>query len=561
MQDRNSGNKPFDKKPYDKKGFDKKSFDKKPFEKSLTEELVDLDRDLANLIARRTRLLGRAAAARKAKGMSLADANQERRMRRAWDEVAANQGLDLRPLRQIFTLANGLAYAGVVKPESASRKFVMQPAVTDLALEMAGPRNRVITRLLVAASVLAGTGIDLSPVVVNDPLIELIKALNQGGASLAWVDGAVKSAGAKASLPGKTIHAGDDPLNLYLLLALALPQVGRTTITGGANLKILDLSPVGHVFAGLGARLTPIEPHLTGAPVRLESGGMTHGAFRVPEGFDPLAALALALAAPTYPEGIRFNWDAAWEGAGLMNLAVKVLADCGVTATLTEGELAVPAGAYAVPAAPDRAVLPLDVELCASLLALPRFAGGKVTMVGHWPADCPDAPRAEALLGAAGLALTVDESGITAEAGPWPEKVDFDATGGMFTLATALGLIAPGDARIAVPEDEDTATAEEIAARIGRFARVKPGRVVIVAGREVGNRWSDPMTPFSSPSPEWSLALALASLSAPGITLANPGGLSEVWPGFWGLFAENFNPATKDSDDDGQKKGRRIRVR
>lgn len=558
MQDRNFGKKPFENKAAGRK-FDKK-FDKKPFDKSLTEELVDLDRDLAYLIAKRTRLLGRAATARKAKGLPLADANQERRMRRAWDEVAANQGLELRPLRQIFTLANGLAYQGVVKPESASRKFVMNPEVQDLALEQPGPRDRTLTRLILAASVLAGTEAVLAPVVVNDPLVELVKALNQGGASLSWEDGMVKNTGGKASLPGKTIHAGDDPLNLYLLLALALPQIGRTTITGGANLKILDLSTLGHVFSGLGARLTPIEPHLTGAPVRLESAGMTHGAFKVPEGFPPLAALALALAAPTYPEGIRFNWDKGWEGAGLMNLAVRVLRDCGVTAELSETELSVPAGDYAVTAAPDRAVLPMDVELASALLALPRFVGGSVTLAGHWPADCPVTERAENVLRAAGIELAVSESGVTATAGDWPEKVDFDATGGLFHLATALGLAAPSDARIQVADDEDTATAEEIAARIGRFARVKPGRVVIVAGREPSNRWSDPMSPFSSPAPEWSLALALASMTAPGITLANPGGLSEVWPGFWGLFAENFKP--KDiQEDDGRKKGRRIRLR
>ncbi|BBD08779.1 hypothetical protein [Desulfovibrio ferrophilus] len=545
MQDKKFGNKPFNKSQ----------------NRSLTDELVDLDLDLAYMIAKRTQLLGRAAAARKAKGRPLADANQERRMRRSWDEVASRHGLDIRPLRQIFTLANGLAYAGAVKPESASRKFIMNPEVKDLALEMAGPRNRTITRLLTVLAVLSGSSIELAPVVVNDPLVELVKAFNQAGASLSWEEALVKSTGAKASLPGKTIHAGDDPLNLYLLLALGLPQVGRTTITGGTPLKVLDLSVVGRVFAGLGARLTSIEPHLTGAPVRLESGGMTHGSFKVPEGFPPLCALAMALAGPTYPEGLRFNWDKGWEGAGLMNLAVKVLADCGVTATLGKNEFSVEAGSYKIPAKPDRSVLPLDAELCATLLALPRFTGGSVTLSGHWPDDCPDAPVVEGMLRNAGLELKVSESGITVTAGSWPDKLDFDASRGLFPLAVAMGIAAPGDARIAISEDEDTSTAEEIAGRIGRFARVKPGRVVIVAGREPSNRWADPMTPFPSPSPQWSLALALASMTAPGVTLANPGGLSETWPGFWGLFAENFNPKDKEPEDDGKKKGRRIRVR
>ncbi|MBU1002404.1 MAG: chorismate mutase [Proteobacteria bacterium] len=537
-----------------------KKFGKKPLTRSLTDELVDLDLDLAYMIAKRTQLLSRAAATRKAKGMSLADANQERRMRRSWDEVASRQGLDLRPLRQIFTLANGLAYASAVKPESASRKFIMTPEIRDLDLAMPGPRDRTITRLLVALGVLSGAKLELSPVVVNDPLVELVKVMNQAGASLSWEDGLVRSTGGTASLPGKTLHAGDDPLNLYLLLAMGLPQVGRSTITGGTPLKILDLSVVGHVFAGLGARLTPIEPHLTGAPVRLESGGMTGGTCHVSEDFPPLCGLAMALAGPTYPEGLNFSWDMGWAGAELMSLAVKVLADCGVTATLSGNEFSVRNGAYQVPAKPDRAALPLDAELCATLLALPRFAGGTVTLAGHWPADCLDAPVVANMLRAAGLKLEIAESGITSTAGTWPDKLDMDATRGQFTLAVALGIAAPSDARILVSEDEDTATAEEIAGRIGRFARVKPGRVVIVAGREASNRWAEPMSPFPSPSPQWSLALALASMTAQGVTLANPGSLSETWPGFWGLFAENFKPKDKEPEDEGKKKGRRIRV-
>lgn len=558
MQDNNRGDRPV-KKPFG----DRKSFaDKKPFagKKTLTTELVDLDRDIAALLARRTRLLARAAAARHAKGLSLADANQERRMRRAWDDVAAQDGMDVRPLRQIFTLANGLAYGFAVKPESSRRKFIMNLDVHNKDLDLVGPASCVRTRLITALAAGAEGSCELEPVVVNDALVELVRALNQGGAKLSWQDNQVKSAGGKLDFAGKTLHAGDDPLNFYVLLAMALPQIGRTTVTGGTNLKLLDVTPAAGVLAGLGVRLTSIEPHISGAPVRLESAGMISGNCAVPSDFPPELALGMALAAPTYPQGLHMTWEKGWSGKELLHHAVDVLASCGVRAKLTDTDITVPAGTVKAPKALDPNVVYLDPELTSVLLALPRFSGASVTVSGLWNSADPKAKAASAMLKAAGVEITASATSVRATAGPWPNDLDLDATKGFFPLAVALGLAAPGDARIQVKEDEDTSPAEEMAGRMGRFARVSSGKVVIVGGGS--NRWADPMKPYPSPSAAWSLSLALASTTTRGVTLANPGSLSEIWPGFWGLFADNFTPKEKETPHaNAGKKGRRIRVR
>jgi hypothetical protein len=144
--------------------------------------------------------------------------------------------------------------------------------------------------------------------------------------------------------------------------------------------------------------------------------------------------------------------------------------------------------------------------------------------------------------------------------GAWPEAVELDATApDLVPLAVALGLAAPGDARILVAEDADTATAEIVAERAGRFARVKPGRIVIVPGQ--GGEWADAERRMSSPSPAWTLALVLVSLHTPNIGLANPGGLAEGWPGFISLFADNFTGREKEPEpDDAKKNGRRVRL-
>jgi chorismate mutase len=528
---------------------------------SLTQELVDLEFELANLLARRTALLGRSAKARVDKGLPLADPNQERALRRAWDVVAGREGLEVPPLRGIFTLANGLAYAHATKPEIGRKAFYLSPRAQNVDLTVAGPRSLVRTRLWAAVAAAAGADCVLAPVVLNDPLVELVKALNQAGAGLSWEQDTVRNQGGAPKFADRTVFAGSDPLNLYLLLALALPQVGRMTFTGGAALKVHDLGPAAGVFAGLGARLTSIEPYAPGLPARLESGGMTHNAFCVPDALPAEAAVALALAGPTYPQGIRFTWGPQWSGAPMLAHAAALLRACGVPCELTDGSFAVARAALAVPAAPAGADLPLDPLLAASLLAVPRAAGGRVALGGAWADDDPLAPAARALLAASGLELDFGPTVAVAQAGPWPEAVELDATDpALVPLAVALGLAAPGDARIRVAEDADTATAEIVAERAGRFARVKPGRIVIVPGQGAGE-WADSERRMSSPSPAWTLALALVSLRVPNIGLANPGGLAEVWPGFISLLADNFSPRKKEPEsDDGKKKGRRVRL-
>jgi len=528
---------------------------------SMTEELADLEFDIANLIARRTALLGRSAKARIDKGLPLADPNQERTLRRAWDVVAGREGLEISPLRGIFTLANGLAYAHATKPEMGRKAFYFSPHAKDVDLTMAGPRSLVRTRMWAAVAAAAGADCTLAPIVLNDPLVELIKALNQAGSGLSWEGSTVRCQGGTLGFADHTVFVGSDLLNLYLLLALALPQVGRMTFTGGAALKVHDLGPVAGVLAGLGARLTALEPYSPGLPARLESGGMIHNTFHVPDALPAEAAVALALAGPTYPDGIRFTWGPDWGGAAMLGHAAAVLRACGVPCELTEGGFSVARGTLAVPAAPAGQDLPLDPLLAASLLAVPRLAGGRVALSGAWPDDDPLGPATRALLAASGLELDFSPTVAAARSGSWPEAVELDATDpALVPLAVALGLGAPGDTRILVDEQGDSATAEIVAERAGRFARVKPGRIVIVAGQGAGE-WSDAERRMSSPSPSWTLALALISLRTPNIGLANPGGLSEVWPGFISLFADNFTIREKEPEpDDAKKKGRRVRL-
>ncbi len=563
MQDNTPPGSPFGKKTGPGKYFNKAGSRGRHL--SLTEELLEVEQELVTVLERRIWLLSKAAGARYGKGRSLADPNQERKLRRIWDDMAGKYGLDIRLLREIFTLANGLAYSRTVKPEAASRRFSMFPELAGVALTLPGPRCRLCACLLVVLMAESGAEAELGPVLVSDQMTGLINALNRAGMALERGQEKVTGNKGKLRFAGRAIHVGNDPLVLYLLLALALPQPGRSTYTGESALKLLPTEEIRKAFARLGARLTPIEPHIPGVPLRLESAGIHAEDERTPvlhlEPTFPLeCALALALAAPTYPKGLHLTFEPGFAADEFL-LVQKLLGLCQVEAALSATSFIVPAGPLQFPQDIPALALPLDIELSGFLLALPRVTGGSVTLTGLWP-DNEAAQAVVQVLQDSGLGVDKKEDSITTSAGNWPENINFTADRSTFPLAAALAIAAPQDARIEVEDGVDTATVEELAGRVGSFARVRPGRVVIVKGSEP-LQWKDKAKPFVSPLPVWSLALMLLSTVAPGATLANPGGLSEVWPGFWGMFAGNFQSTqTKGEQESGDstKKGRRVRL-
>ncbi|NJB68818.1 chorismate mutase/5-enolpyruvylshikimate-3-phosphate synthase [Desulfobaculum xiamenense] len=526
---------------------------------SITEELVDIDRQLTRILARRTTLLAKAAGSRKRKGKSLVDPSQEKSMRAVWEELVKRQGFDATTVRKLFNLSNGLAYGYAQADEQGEKAFIMRPRRETLSLDMPGPRALVETRMWAALAAAAGVECTLEPVVLNDPIVELVKALNQAGASISREKGVVRCTGAVPDFSGKTVFAGSDELNFYMMLAMAMPEPGISMFSGGTPLKVMDLRPVIHVLSGLGIRLTTLEPQSNGVPVRMESGGMTTNRFRVPEGFPAEAAAAMALFGPTFPDGIEFTWGSDWNDGGLLGRVAAVLKECGIPCTLTEDSFSVARARYAMPKAPR---LALDPMLCTTLLAAPHFGSGKVRLAGVWPADNAVAMAAVELLKALGMRVEVGKDAIVSELGERPEQLDLDVTvcPRFAPLALAAGFASRSGARVAVGEGFDSAAAMELGERLGRFVRVSPDKLVVAAAPR-GSMWEEGAS-WVSPAPEWSLGLALASYAAPGIVLANPGDLAALWPEFWQLFVNGFTPKIekKEPDDDGDKKGRRVRI-
>ena len=539
------------------------------------EDLIDLDGKLLSMLSRRGKIVQRAA-----KGRQVLDRELEKALWAAFEHAARTQSLDPRLARQLFAMLNSF---GLEVPEgrrSADKPFSMVPRSESADIDIPGPRSLVLTRMLAVMAAATSQALRLTGVVLNDPLVELVKALNQAGAHLSWTEDRLES---QPEVKRKTstreveptgplafeetlIFCGDEPFTLYALIALALREAGRSKFAGGADLKLLDLRSLETPLLHLGARLASMNPRSRGLPVRLESGGRMASRIELGADTPPQFAQALALAAWSYPEGLRLalatDPAAAAAQAKALDEALEALNLCKIAAKRKGDEYIVPAGKPQVPYAPE---LPMDIALSTYLLTLPAFAGGVARLSGTFAAPAALTKDFAALGlnvelkdGAAILRHAQLKAGVTLGMGADPDLLPLalalavKAGGGVVKLPAGLGAV------------EERAMAFEFLDRLGAHTEERDGAIVISAPEE-GERltWEGVWT---SPGPHMTLALALFSFVRPGISIDNPGGLAALWPRFWACYnalpvvREVVHAPKEPENDDAKPKRRRVRV-
>lgn len=567
-------------------------FDRGPADKpktSLLDDLIDLDGKLLYMLAKRCRLMQRAA-----KGRQVLDREIEKRLWSAFEQAARTQNLDQRLARQLFAMLGSFGLEAPEGRRAADKPFVMVPRSEPADIDVTGPRSLALTRMLAVMAAASGQALTLSGVVLNDPLIELIKALNQAGARLSWTEDGLEAKpapGAKAAAKLGEVRAeseepllkfeevlifcGEDPFTVYALMALALREPGRAKFAGGAELKMLDLRRLEAPLLHLGARLAGMNPRSRGLPVRLESGGRMSSRIELLPDTPPLFAQAVALAAWSYPGGLRLALSAdaaaAEAQARALDEALEALALCQVPARKQGSEYIISAAKPRVPRAPE---LPLDPALSAYLLALPALAGGQARLAGRL--DLPAEVRAD--LEALALPLELDETHATLRHGHMApgaalgmgRRPEFLPLALALAVKAATSPMSAGAVSVALPaetpgEGSQRILALELLDRLGvAYEEIEGGVKVLppAPGVQAKLAWDGVWT---SPGPHMTLGLALLSFAAPSIAIDNPGGLTALWPRFWACYnalptVRDARPAPKEPERDDKPKRRRVRV-
>lgn len=526
---------------------------------------MEIDKDIARLLARRAKLLNKANHGRRGTDPAL-----EKQLRQSWEANAVELSRDPRFIRQFFTLLQEVE-ANTQEADAPRTGFHLAPARRPLEVNMKGPSASRLTRLWLTLAAGTGRNVTINSALVNDPFNDLLKALNQCGGVLAWNEttGCYCKSESKLDFTDKVVYIGEDTLNLYMLIFLAMSSNSRLKLMGGTDLKFLDLVPLAHFLPQLGARLTNVVPGTKGLPVRIECSGVYSDALTIPADLPADAVTALILAATTWDKPVSLALQDSPAGIACLDEILPILQRAGANVDLDGTTLRIVPNKDAMPETftPDMVAMHVDTLLATSLLAFPAFAGGKVSMTGTWPKTA-EGDAALALLKAGGLRVNISAGVIESEYAT-AASADYNAI--LSTLPAtyapialtfaAASVAANADARVAMPQmpaSIATTVAEDFLAQIGleplglegEVPALRPTKTPIAAGG------------WASPAPEWSMALAMASFLRSGLRIANPGNMTALMPNFWhffnGLPSPNLAPKPKEETSNDKPNRRRI---
>ncbi len=542
----------------------------------LQRAVCELDRDLLLLLQRRHNLLARMGG----HNGHISPA-EEKTLREAWQAASARVSNDPRLASQFFVLLQDIRFyqqaaqngedADAVPDSGLRQAFNLAPARSPVRVNLHAPLDNAQTCAWLLLAAASGQQTRLDPCLVCDPQLHFMRALELMGART-FRDGDTLGTDTAALMgaPDKSLHMGDGAASFFLLLGHYVMRPSRARFSAENGLKAMDLGPVMHALPALGARLTPVVPKGNAFPLRLECSGHVPGSFAVPADVPNDFVRGLLLAAPFADHAITFDLSAHPEAQTILADSLPMLRTAKADVVERGNNITITPGPLAIPAAP---ALPMDVDLCAFVAALPLVLGGEVRLAGSWP-ETPKGRIVADVLTASGLDLKFESAGVIAKATDTLAfgKVDgFGQTPAAQSMAGTLAPLVTSLAACAALEGGKgslpAAPAAEAAAFMHSVGLAQDGEGLLSAKAVQDTR---PVV-WSAPSPCWALALALAACArektSQGFKLGNPGIIKDLWPAFWSLYNGLPTPGKpRDRERDRQHRPggpahRRIRTR
>ena len=524
--------------------------------RSLRETVCDIDRDILRMLMRRHNLIKRMY---NAKGFL--EPAEEKSIRESWEAAVSRVSRDPRLSGRFFTLMQEAEFLPRPGEDGEAQRpaFNLAPADMPVRLSMPAPRACRLTRAWATLAACTGQAVRIAPALMNDPVVDCVKLLNQLGAHANRDDGAVHvAAGAPLGTPDKVLHVGDSSWNFYLVLGHYLGRPSRTKFTGGAALKLADLGATRRFLPLMGARLVHVVPKSDGFPVRIECSGVLPGKVVFPADAPVELAEGILLAAPSYERPITLDLSAMPERELAFARILPVLTAAGADMRREGDVLHFRPCPLSTPAEP---ALPVEPELAVFLMGLAPALGGEVRLEGQWPA-WPGTEAGLDLLRRTGARVECSETGILVRslkplaelpaAFALPEGLPVSwrplavALSAMTALRGGRAVLPAGlEAEENVVESYLHAAGLALDAE-GRLVARKPGDEMEDAeeqdeeGRPVRKpRPALQARGWNAPDAPWAVALALAACARgrqEGFKLGNPGVLTELYPPFWVLY-------------------------
>ena len=510
----------------------------------MRETVCDFDKDILKLLVRRHNLLQKM---KNAKGRL--SPQDERFIRESWENQVGKVSSDPNLSSRFFTLLQDVTLfeAPTGREGSKHTSFGLAPSQSPVSVEMFAPSDQEQTALWCYIAASSGHETHLGHVVMNDPVYDCVRMLNQFESSLYREEGKDSITAAEstpATAPDKVIHVGDSLLNFYLAVAHYIGRPSHAKFTGGSELKLADFSFLRNFLPGVSARATSLIPKSTGLPMRIECAGALPDTISLAEDMPCDFVLALCIAAPFYqnPVAIDFTQYPAELADSVLSRVLPLLKQAGCPFEHSGSVLHIKGTTKKLPKIPQ---LDIDTGIAAVLGMHCAVNGGSAELKGHWPETAGSA-AVEKVFSQAGIRFAREAGSVrlstdkdftlTKEALSVPEGLAPE----LVALPCALACVQAlkyGSASVPANCPSDNAFRETL----GSFAAA----CGLLLNEDVLEQRHDDEeehgTPeWCAPTPQWACALALAALARPharrGFKLNNPGILTSFYPEFWSWY-------------------------
>ncbi|SDN66861.1 3-phosphoshikimate 1-carboxyvinyltransferase [Desulfonauticus submarinus] len=526
--------------------------DKKNSSPNLNEELKQVEKRLLQLIQKRTKLLSKIARHRMEQNKSPIDTYLEKTLWNIWKKHL--QGENQRFFRQLFSILNNTSYSKAESKKSSDKPFCLYPKTHPINFSTSAPLSLFQATVSVVLSTISTTETHIEPFPLNDPLVELIKALNQAGGRISWQEDSLHAGPANLTFEGKSFFLGEHETTLYFMLALALTEAGSCKLNASPGLKILNLKPLQDFLPQLGARLTSIEPQSYNLPARLECSGKIPSEITIPSTISPFLGIGLIFTSLLLNKKLKITF------ANLPKEIVELdylLQKWGVSIQTEDSTITVSPSELKCPVPFS---LEADPLLSAHLLVLPYITSGSVKLEGIWPGYSPRAKFVEKLFQEIGL--NFNPSDFTSQhnkALSSQFSFDLEDFKEFFPFVLALAIIQKNKAIIYHQlEDSLLEPGLELLSFLNFNFKTHPEYLEI----EYSGEKNKTNKVWTSPSALWTLSYGLISFKFKGICLENPGSITQIWPKFWKIFQSiPFGQVERKIEEQkGEPSRRRIRI-
>lgn len=500
---------------------------KPPF--SLNEELFQTEKKLLHLIQKRTRLLSKIARNRFEQEKSPVDTFLEKKLWALWKSTL--KGENQRFFRQIFSTLNNTSY---LKAESKQydKPFCLYPSSSRaINFQTEAPLSNFQARINLILAVLSNTETHIDPFPINDPLVELIKVLNQAGARISWQSNSLHTGPAPLFFEDKALFLGEDEFNFYLVLALSITQAGSCKLNGASQLKMLNLKALQDFLPHLGARLTSIEPQSYNLPARLECSGHLPTEIVFPNNLSEKFALALAFTPFLTQKPLTIIFD-----NPLLKLEElkAIFNKWNLLLEIKENSLHIAPQTIKSPATLS---IEADTILSSYLLLLPYILGGKVELEGSWPEYTWEAKLLGQIFTELGLNFTPNPISTSKEKS-YLEELSLDIRNQKDFLPLSLAIAIFSQNRSVIYHqltEEELEPAIDLLNFLNISYNYHPEYLELNLSEQKTFK-KEKEKVWTSPSPLWTLSYALISFKYKGICLSNPAIITQIWPRFWKIF-------------------------